>query len=371
MIVKLVLLLTMALAITFVSPLSALAEVCLDRQPGDSGRFGDSLAANQKYLVIGDPAANRVLVYRRTAANQWTRFRTISPPVNSPISIIGNGFGYRLALSGETLVIGAYAFKDKPQGQEQQLYPFQPPSSQYDLSSLAYNGAVYLTQASSNTPLKRLDQPKAKELAGFSIASDGDKIAFGVSTLNNDGQISGNITILNKDSRLNLPVKGEVALKKNLLVVGSTINNESGQISIFNLETPTLPPKVIKIPMPVSAINLSEKFIIVAEQKFAHITYGSRNSPRTLMLNISTLSSTFIEGIGDISTYGNLLARSYPTTPDSEVTGKVELFDVGITPPKLIKKQVGDIRRSIITKDFLYTVNQNTKAPICIYSLIK
>jgi hypothetical protein len=83
MIVKLVALVTTALAITLVSPLSALTEVCLDRPPGNSSGYGDSIVANHKYLVVGESRINRVLVYQRIAKGQWVIIRTISPPANS------------------------------------------------------------------------------------------------------------------------------------------------------------------------------------------------------------------------------------------------------------------------------------------------
>jgi hypothetical protein len=104
-------------------PQSASAEICLDKQLGDSYLVGESLTANQKYLAVGDSGANRVIVYKRTASQQWTKIHTILPPKNSLIDKIGRGFGYRLALTGDTLVIGAYASKQSPPAQEQGLYP--------------------------------------------------------------------------------------------------------------------------------------------------------------------------------------------------------------------------------------------------------
>jgi hypothetical protein len=94
MIIRLLALVTTALAITFLLNLPAFSAVCIDRQSGDTHRFGDALAANQEYLAIGDTQANRVMVCRRNILRQWNRFRTISLPPNPPISDPSSNFGY-------------------------------------------------------------------------------------------------------------------------------------------------------------------------------------------------------------------------------------------------------------------------------------
>jgi hypothetical protein len=248
--------------------------------------------------------------------------------------------------------------KIRPQGQEQQIYPFQP----FGKNSIAYTGAVYRIQLDSNIPVTRIDQPKAKEVSGFSVAANGNKISFSVATYDkeiststnfNQAKSSGYITLLVGGKRHRLAESGQVALHNNVLVVGNNISEKEGQISIFNLSHNNILPQKIKIPILVEAIILTEKFIIVSDQKYVSSTRYSQ--PKTLILNTSTFSSSFLAGAGDISADGNLLVRSHSGSADSEIPGVIEFFDISTTPPKLIQKKEGGSYRSFLTKDFLFT----------------
>jgi FG-GAP repeat len=356
---RLVMLLIISLTTSVILPRPAAAEVCLDRQLGDSNGYLDSIVANQNYLVVGESTTNRVVIYRRAKSGQWNRFRTISPPADSFFSTI-YGFGRSVALSGDTLVIGAYAQGSRLSGPKPQIYPFQPPGN------VTFAGAVYRTQVSSNAPLQRIDRPNTNELAGFSIAADRGKIAFTVSTLAPDGKISGRTVVLSGSQQRSLPISGELAISKNRLVVGSSGTNlRQSQISIFDLDKSNLAPQTIQIPIRIAGINLTDKFIVVTENKYAYSTV--QRDFRTLILDIPTLSHTFLDGIGHVSTAGNLLVRSHSASPDNEVGGKIEFFDLSATSPKLIRKQDAEIHSTFLTKDFLFmSVSRNGVAKICI-----
>jgi FG-GAP repeat len=357
---RLAILLTISLTTSMVLSLPATAEVCLDRQLGDSNGYLDSIVANQNYLVVGESTTNRVVIYRRAKSGQWNRFRTISPPADSFFSTISYGFGRSVALSGDTLVIGAYAQGSRLLGPKPQIYPFQPPGNE------TFAGAVYRTQVSSNAPLQRIDRPNTNELAGFSITADQGKIAFTVSTLAPDGKIAGRTVVLSGSQQRSLPISGELAISKNRLVVGSSGTNlRQSQISIFDLDKSNLAPQTIQIPIRIAGINLTDKFIVVTENKYAYSTVQS--DFRTLILDIPNLSRTFLDGIGQVSTAGNLLVRSHSASPDNEVGGKIEFFDLSATSPKLIRKQDAEIHSTFLTKDFLFaSISRNGLAKICI-----
>ena len=51
----------------------------LETKPDDSDLFGSSLAASDKYLAVGDPGANRVVIYLRQADNSWLRSGASQP----------------------------------------------------------------------------------------------------------------------------------------------------------------------------------------------------------------------------------------------------------------------------------------------------
>lgn len=82
--------------------------VCLESLPSDSPSFGFSLATSGDYLAVGDPDANRVVIYTRNQLGRWIRTREIVPPSGSVADQVGSGFGYELAIDGTVLVIGAF-----------------------------------------------------------------------------------------------------------------------------------------------------------------------------------------------------------------------------------------------------------------------
>jgi hypothetical protein len=375
MIVKRIVLATTALVLAFVFNIRSSSAVCLNQQAGDTHRFGDSLAASEKYLAIGDTQANRVVVYRHTASKKWERLRTIALPPNPPVSDPSANFGYNitynLAIAGETLVIGKVISKMRPMGAEKLLYPYHPPAV-----GMAYTGAVYRTSISMNSSLERIDQPKDKELAGFAVAAEGDRIAFGVATYNDQNQLSGYTSIVTGSSRRKLAIGGEIAMHNNLLVVGSNIDKQQGRISIFNLDNDSPSPRTINIPSSVAAIAMTEQFIVVAEQlyfnRFPQLNKHLSVNPKTLIINTSNLSITPINGLGRISAVGNKLIRVYLSTPDGSVRGKMEIFNLDTIPPKLLLSNSDDFIRSIISKDYLFTSKYyKSNIVMCIESLPK
>ncbi|MEM8722875.1 MAG: hypothetical protein AAGE84_26925 [Cyanobacteria bacterium P01_G01_bin.39] len=80
----------------------------LEIKEDDSKLFGYSLAISSSYLAVGDPGANRVVIYHRQADSNWLRSYEIYPPKKSR----EYGFGYDLALNDNVLIIHAYDYKD-------------------------------------------------------------------------------------------------------------------------------------------------------------------------------------------------------------------------------------------------------------------
>ncbi|WP_309738320.1 hypothetical protein [Chamaesiphon sp. OTE_20_metabat_361] len=356
----------------------AVSADCIDLQSEGLRGAGSALVANERFLAIDDTLANRIVVYRRTPQRQWARVRTIALPPNPPISDDPSSiFGYiatrhKLAISGDKLVIGKVISKQvRPGSQEEALYPYKPPAEK----GMAYAGAVYRTSLTSNSPLERIDRPKDKELAGLSVAADGGKIAFSVATY--DSKSLGYVTVISGSRRYSLAASGEIAMKKNLLVAADlTVRERQGKLTIFNLADATPSPRTIAIPLPVKGLAIADKYIVVAEQlevnQFPQSNPHISRFPKTLFVNIADLSITSVDGFGKISTYGNKLVRSYPSTADNESIGKIELFNLGTMPPKLLGSRKADIRRSFLAQDYLFTVeDRDSNSMICITSSSK
>ena len=82
---------------------SVSSHTCLVSEPGDHETFGHALAVSKEYLAVGDPQANRVVLYQRDSGGRWIRFREILPPEGSVADQVGTGFGYSLDLHQKCL----------------------------------------------------------------------------------------------------------------------------------------------------------------------------------------------------------------------------------------------------------------------------
>lgn len=84
----------------------------LERQSDDSNLFGSSSTVSDKYLAVGDPDANRVVIYLRQADNSWLR----SYEINQPKPLIGkyieSGFGSDLKLNNNILIFSSIIYRD-------------------------------------------------------------------------------------------------------------------------------------------------------------------------------------------------------------------------------------------------------------------
>jgi hypothetical protein len=337
----------------------------IDSQPeeGDSGYFGNSLTANEKYLAVGDTLAGRVVIYHRSPQNKWVRFRTVSPPAYPTRSTL-----YRLALAGDILVIGTITVTDCLNEQNQQFYPYRPPADKNAMAFCnektlrikhtsrglleeVYAGAVYQTLVTSDAPLERIDDPKPRELAGFSVAADGHKIAFAVATYDESGETSGYTTVISNGHRRIFTSSGAIGLCNNLLVVGSTIDSEHGRVVIYDLATSNPSPQVVEVPISIGKTVLTDKFIAVCNLRSMY--------SKTLILNLTDLSIYCLDEFREFSGYGNLLFCCRTASVILERGGKMNLFDISYTPLKLLSECNPEASTGFLSKDFLFVVVHN------------
>ncbi len=84
----------------------------LKTQSDDSDRFGSFSAVSDRYLAVGDPGANRVVIYLRQADNSWLR----SYEIHKPKRLIGKSresdFGIHLQLNNNVLIITSIIYRD-------------------------------------------------------------------------------------------------------------------------------------------------------------------------------------------------------------------------------------------------------------------
>ena len=106
--IKLALIAVIVMASTIVISQEIKPKHCLTLFPEDSSSFGQTLATNGKYLAIGDPLANRVVIYQQDSQQRWQRIQEIYPPKGSIPEQTGVGFGYHLDFDDQILVIGTH-----------------------------------------------------------------------------------------------------------------------------------------------------------------------------------------------------------------------------------------------------------------------
>jgi hypothetical protein len=182
------------------------------------------------------------------------------------------------------------------------------------------------------------------------------------------------ILVSSKTSRsINIP-SGTVAIRNNILVVGNTSllgvgsPYNSGTLSIFDLKQPKQSPRKIETNFPVLGISVSDQLIATTG---SHQTWGaSENQRKSLIISIKDGTKHSLKGSGVVQVHRNLLVRNYPSTPDYENPGQIELFDFqDINKPRLIyaQKQV-DVQSAQLNDQELFTIQGNN---LCIEPLPK
>ena len=167
----------------------AYSATCLESQPDDSEFFGHANVANDDYLAIRDPGANKVVIYSRDRNNSWNRLQEIYPPSNTVAKKLGYGFGYELATNNNTLAIKAFAFgwNDESDGSQ----------------DLAEVYAVSLAQKDRGFMPIKIKYPNPDKTSVSAISSFNKNIAFTTRTILDERQKINRVYIAD-------PISGEI-----------------------------------------------------------------------------------------------------------------------------------------------------------------
>ena len=319
---------------------------CLKSLPGDSKSFGYSLAINDSYMAVGDPLANRVVIYIREQSGRWSRKREIVPPSANDADLVGEGFGYDISLDKSTLVIGAYVEKHKPDNKVDFQYTNQ--------LGVSFSGGVYKVSLDKNTDVKRIDKLDEGEIAGFSVSVDNETIVFSTKREQEPGRWIGKVNLLqHRNLTTILPPTNiaaqsfgvDIDLKNNLLLVGSQFD-DMGAAWLFNLETPENKPQRLAIPNAHtgSSVALSDKLAVVGA--IGGATYATE--VKTLVKSLQDDSTAIIDAIGNLSLDDKYLAIMRPQSIDGEQQSLLKIFELSdITTPRL-KEERGKLKQAFI-----------------------
>ncbi|MEM9275575.1 MAG: hypothetical protein AAGA80_21815, partial [Cyanobacteria bacterium P01_F01_bin.143] len=329
-------------------------QTCFTPEPGDTNSFGFYVVINDKYLAIGDPSANHVIIYTRDNSSQWIRTKEVLPPKNSTPSEIGYGFGRSLQLDKNILVINALTQQDTKDVTNPKLF-------QYRTMLMSTFFGRYLVNLDSEIEPKEIKPLIEKEqgFVRFNLLSEGKIRQI---TLSDNGEKN---------------FGSSVALHQNLLLVGSPPTNQEGKAWLFdinNLDDKPLELKASNILMGGS-VAISEKFVVVGSKVSGAIIQNNRlliqnDLPiitKTLIKNLKNNSTTIVDGVGTLSLSGNILARIRPGAYDGDLDDLLPLLEVfrldDNAVPHLIQKR-RDVNRAWVQNGYLITTQSDYDAKI-------
>jgi hypothetical protein len=340
---------------------------CIDYNSNGQYISTSSMAVSDRYIVFGNYKTNQVTIYQRDDQDRWLKFRTITPPADSPFSKIGSGFGTAVAFDQDTLIIGAYAESNSSTRQE--LFQQVADNGQY------FANATYKTSISTDGSIFRIDDNSApREIAGGSMAIHNSRIAFGVHRFYASQEIPSYINVLSgrnvlsiKEPAFNSRWFGRtVALRDNLLVttsVGTGSNKApNGNVWIYDLDKPTSKPRKVALDFPVNQVRISRKFIVANGP-------NNQTNPNTLILNRLNGAKAIIAGNGIIDVNDRMMVRSHTGADYGEVfiPAQLEIFDLRKKLPQLLEKRKGVYLLTLLSENFLFSVERKDKIDnICI-----
>jgi|GEM_PF-1154847 len=333
----------------------ALSSVCVQSQSGDSNWFGFSTAINNEHLVIGDPKANRVIVYNRDEDKKWLRSTEILPPKDSLAEQVGSGFGGNLALDGNTLVI---------------LAETENPSSDYSLFR-----AVYRTFLDQKNLVERIDVDRKDLIIGNRIAADNGKIVFTEQEKNKNGLINKTyVNILTnlkiKRIRKKNSIFNAVSIKNNILLIGDIeLQNKT---YAWKVDLNSFFPKLKKLSLPFihlgREVAISDRFFAanvglslnILEHNYETTIVKSINNDSTVVFYDSDFSKVYLDR--------NILARvkfSEPMIPGSNSILEIYRLDNNAMPHLILKRVKHDGKGYRVTLQNGFLVTTQTEQ-VCI-----
>ena len=270
-------------------------QVCFLPEPGDTNFFASSVAINDKYLVVGDISANRIVVFQKNTQGQWYRDREIYPPENSILYQAGNGFGKNLRLDKNSLLTDASSII-----RINKTAPF---------NIVPGSCGQYFIRLDREDEAQLIDIPSNKKdgyIQFYILSEDEPKLIT----------LPDNNEELFRDS---LTKYRNFAVHKNLLLVGSPSNytvRKDGKGWLYNLQA--LNSGGIELAGSNAFIGdtvaLSEQFAVVGNKKSRRFLRDHVSSPKTLIKSLKNDSTVIIDNWGRLALDKNILTVMLPSS---------------------------------------------------------
>ena len=332
-------------------------KTCFFPEPGDTNSFGTSVAINDKYLVVGDPNANRVIVYENDLSGRWQRHREIYPPKNSIIYQVGNGFGQYLWLDKNGLIVNSIT------RQFSKTINFNtPPTSYFER---------YFIQLDTREVTKlEVTEQKKEDFLQFYILSDG-KLKL-VELPNSDRELStSSIELFNS-----------FAVHNDLLLICSPSPYTKGKGWLFNLKSlEELPTELTtKNGYLGDTVALSDQFAIVGNSGTRRFNHDYLYHPETLIKSLKNDSTMVTDIQGRLSLEGNILAVMLPSSRSYfRAVALLQLFriDEDATPNLILERTYSRRGEKYLVRAWVqngwlmsvYRINRTNSIELCLESV--
>jgi hypothetical protein len=335
-------------------------EFCITVEPGDSDLFGISVAINDKYLAVGDPIANRVIIYTLDIYGQWIRTKQILPPANFIDFALGEHsprFGDKLELDGDVLIIEASIMLTITSEEN-----FLPRVKDF---VAAYSPKRYLIRLDTETKITEIELLIKKTIDSVEL------------NLLKKGVIEQAVIPNYSEERFGY----SIALHQNLLLIGSPSNLEEGKAWLFDLDR--LESKPLKLATKDidlgETVAISKYFAVVSSKSRLQFQPAFPNKQRkTLIRNLKNSSTTIINSYGELSLSENILAVMRSGSYKGSSNSHLEIFrlDENTVPQLMIERN--DVSKAWVQNGFLVTVkhphdfsipNRHAYSSICIEAI--
>ena len=358
------------------------AKACFAPTPEDSQFFGNTLAASDDYLAVGDSAANRVTLFRRNLRGGWSRWQTITPPAGSQAARTSSGFGSAIALDGDTLAIGARATFTASQPDDNGRVSRSDRAGMVEPDD--YTGAVFTAsiEEGSLSPLQEISIPD-RNVVGHAVSVSGDRVAIRSSFTDGLGRQRRRVLIADLNtyettdiieaptSQAGSSFGTSVDLNDFTLLIGAPYDPPEGAAWIFplegELEPYRLPGKSGSLAFAGGSVAQGDDFFAISSatswgRSYTSIVSGDRVP---ILLNMG----------GRLSSNGRSLSIASVSSPEGERSGLVRVYDILRHGAPRLVKEIPNGEQAALGADFvavlevLRTRSQESRREVCIIPL--
>lgn len=293
--------------------------------------FGFSVVVNDKHLVIGNPTENCVWVYSSNEYGKWLEKRKIFPPTDSFSYKVGNGFGFKLQLDGNTLVASAKTLKT----QSCYLNPLNLSLQRYMI---------------------RLDRDKEFRRIRSVMEKIPGKIRF---NLISQEDIKSFVFLDNGEENFGY-LGNAVAVHKNMLLIGSPSRKKNSRAWLIDTANKN---RAIEIKasnnITGEAVVISRKFAIsgmgMTWHRILYDEFQSIPNPITIIRAIDSGLTTTISAIGTPSLSDNILALMRFNTP-GRFNSSLKLYRLDKNAKAHLIEERKYLERAWVQNGYLITV---------------